>query len=135
MLRLPYLFYVTAVLSLLSTGCDSQSKDIAENDWRVIQIAGTSATQSSLEKLTLSFEEDQKVTGFAGCNEFRGGAVYNEQQIKFSTLYTDNERCDDANLERRYLQNLENGARYTYHANKLAIQDKDGNILIELEKI
>ncbi|WP_316929279.1 META domain-containing protein [Cyclobacterium qasimii] len=73
--------------------------------------------------------------GFAGCNNYRGGATYNEEQIKFSTLYSDNSSCEYNELEQRFLSNLESSKQYTYHAGNLILQDENGNILIELEQI
>lgn len=56
-------------------------------------------------------------------------------KIKFSTLYTENQPCDDAALERTFLKNLESGSTYTYHGNKLAIHDDSGNIVVEMEQM
>lgn len=75
------------------------------------------------------------VGGFAGCNEYRGGATYNQKHIKFSTLYTDNNSCEDTDLERTFLKNPESGSTYIYQGRKLAIQDDPGNILVEMEQI
>lgn len=127
---------VIAILSaFLFMSCGSEPIELSDHDWKVTQLAGTSASKAKLENLTLEFKEDQAIGGFSGCSEFRGGATYNQQQIKFSTLYTDNESCEDTALERVYLKNLENSSQYVYNANKLIMQDESGNILVEMEKI
>ncbi|MCC5939599.1 MAG: META domain-containing protein [Lunatimonas sp.] len=126
---------ISTLSVLLVMSCGSEPIELSDYDWRVTQLAGTSASKAKLENLTLEFKEDQAIGGFAGCGEFRGGATYNQQQIKFSTLYTDQTSCEDAALERVYLKNLENSSQYVYNANKLIIQDESGNILVEMEKI
>ncbi|MEX2567286.1 MAG: META domain-containing protein [Cyclobacteriaceae bacterium] len=122
-------------LSLILFSCDSEPIELSDHEWRVIDVSGTASTKEKLSTLTLTFEEEQKISGFAGCNDYRGGATYNREQIKFSTLYTDKENCDDINLEKTFLANLESSSTYTYAANKLVLFDDSGNILVEMEKI
>ncbi|MEX0883817.1 MAG: META domain-containing protein [Cyclobacteriaceae bacterium] len=122
-------------LSLILFSCDSEPIELSDHEWRVIDVSGTASTKEKLSALTLTFEEEQKISGFAGCNDYRGGATYNREQIKFSTLYTDKENCDDINLEKTFLANLESSSTYTYAANKLVLFDDSGNILVEMEKI
>lgn len=130
------LFMPLFLLSILFVyACGSEPVDLSDYKWRATNVAGAAASKEKLANLTLEFREDQEIGGFAGCNEYRGGATYNQQQIKFSTLYTDNEVCDDSALERAFLKNLESGSTYTYQGNKLAIHDESGNIVVEMEQI
>lgn len=115
--------------------CGSDPVELSDHKWKATSVAGASATTEKLATLTLEFREDQEVVGYAGCNEYRGGATYNQKQIKFSTLYTDNSSCEDAALERAFLKGLESSATYIYQGRKLAIQDESGNILVEMEQM
>ncbi|MEX2513544.1 MAG: META domain-containing protein [Cyclobacteriaceae bacterium] len=121
-------------LSLIMLSCNSEPIELSDHEWRVIDLSGAGTSKEKLRNLTLTFQEDQKISGFAGCNDYRGGATYNREQIKFSTLYTDKENCEDINLEKTYLSNLENSSNYTYAADKLVLFDDSGNILVEMEK-
>ncbi|WP_114748671.1 META domain-containing protein [Pleomorphovibrio marinus] len=124
-----FLFIATLIFA-----CGGEPLELSDHDWVVTDVTGSSASKDKLSNITLEFKEGQEVGGFAGCNEYRGGATYNREQIKFSTLYTDNEKCDDISLEERFLRNLENSATYTYSAGKLVFFDDSGNILVEMEK-
>lgn len=115
--------------------CGGEPVELSDHKWKATSVTGTSSTKEKLSTLTLEFKEDQEVGGFAGCNEYRGGATYNQKQIKFSTLYTDSKSCEDAALERAFLKNLESAATYIYQGKKLAIQDQSGNILVEMEQM
>jgi heat shock protein HslJ len=115
--------------------CGGDPVELSDHKWKATSVTGTSPTKEKLSSLTLEFKEDQEVGGFAGCNEYRGGATYNQKQIKFSTLYTDSKSCEDAALERAFLKNLESAATYIYQGKKLAIQDEAGNILVEMEQM
>lgn len=129
---------IIAVLILSSFfyfSCDRESIELSDHKWKATKVAGASATKEKLANLTLEFKDDQEISGFSGCNEYRGGATYNQQQIKFSTLYTNNESCEDAALERTFLKNLESGSTYTYQGRKLAIHDDSGNIVVEMEQL
>jgi heat shock protein HslJ len=128
----------TSLFILLSTfifSCNSTPVDLAEHDWKVTDLAGSAATKKDLTKLSLIFKEGQEIGGFAGCNDYRGGASYNQEQIKFSTLYSDNSSCELIQLEKRFLSNLESSKQYTYNAGKLVLMDESGNILVEMEQI
>lgn len=126
-------FVLFSIVSLLFS-CGSEPIELSEHDWKVTNLTGSSATNEKLGNLSLIFEEGQEIGGFAGCNDYRGGATYNREQIKFSTLYADNESCDDSTLEKRFLSNLESSVRYTYSAGLLILYDEEGNILVEMEK-
>jgi heat shock protein HslJ len=115
--------------------CGGDPVELSDHKWKATSVTGTSPTKEKLSSLTLEFKEDQEVGGFSGCNEYRGGATYNQKQIKFSTLYTDSKSCEDAALERAFLKNLESAATYIYQGKKLAIQDEAGNILVEMEQM
>lgn len=130
------LFLITSMifLSLSLISCDSEPIELSDHDWKVTELTGVSATNEQLNNLTLVFGEDQEINGFAGCNEYRGGATYNREQIKFSTLYTDSENCDDISMEKQFLANMESSTTYTYSADKLVLFDDAGNIMVELEK-
>ncbi len=118
----------------LLMACGGEPIELSEHDWVVTSVTGSSASDDKLSQLTLEFKDGQEIGGFAGCNDYRGGATYNQEQIKFSTLYTDNDKCEDINLERRYLQNLENSASYTFTGGRLALFDESGNITVEMAK-
>ncbi|MFC4871187.1 META domain-containing protein [Negadavirga shengliensis] len=121
-------------VALFIFSCESEPVDLSDHDWKVINLTGTSAPKEKLEGLTLEFKEGQEIGGFAGCNDYRGGATYNREQIKFSTLYTDGDNCEDMNVERTFLSNLESSSTYTYRARKLVFYDDSGNILVEMER-
>tara|TARA_R110002049_G_scaffold64267_1_gene169781 strand:- start:3916 stop:4347 length:432 start_codon:yes stop_codon:yes gene_type:complete len=128
----------TSLILLLFTfcfSCKTEPIDLANHDWKVKDLTGSPASKDELSKLSLIFKEGQEIGGFAGCNYYRGGATYNQEQIKFSTLYSDKSNCELKELEKRFLTNLESSKQYTYHAGNLILQDVNGNILIEMEKI
>ena len=125
---------VVMITASLFLACGGEPIELSDHDWVDTSVTGSSASKEKLSNLTLEFKDGQEIGGFAGCNDYRGGATYNREQIKFSTLYTENEKCDDINLEERYLRNLENSATYTYTGGRLALFDDSGNILVEMEK-
>ncbi|MBD3629206.1 META domain-containing protein [Cyclobacterium sp.] len=126
-------FVLFTFVTLLAS-CGSEPVELSDHEWKVTEVTGSSATKETMENLSLIFKEGQEIGGFAGCNDYRGGATYNQEQIKFSTLYADNESCDYSSLEKRFLSNLESSVSYTYNAGKLILYDEGGNILVEMEK-
>ncbi|GGF22402.1 META domain-containing protein [Echinicola rosea] len=119
-------------ISLFSCG---GSDDIGQYTWKVRSINGAPATQEQLAKLTLNFGKEQKVNGQAPCDEFRGKAVYNSEKIKFSTLYTDSQNCDEKTVQTAYLSSLEMSKKYTTTANRMVFYDGEGNITVEFEQV
>lgn len=127
------LFSVVLIsFTLLSCG---GSTDIGNYSWKVRSINGAPATNEQLAKLTLEFGEGQDVTGQAPCDEFRGKAVYNRDKVKFSTLYTDSQGCEDKILQTAYLSSLEMSQKYATTADRMVFYDEDGNITVEFEQI
>jgi len=121
-------------LAIVLVACNPEPVELSDHDWFVTDLAGSSAAKEKLADLSLEFKEEQAIGGFAGCNDYRGAATYNREQIKFSTLYADTDSCDDINLEKRFLSNLESSTSYTYSAGTLVLYDDGGNILVEMEK-
>ncbi|AWW31090.1 META domain-containing protein [Echinicola strongylocentroti] len=122
------------LLSLTLFSCGG-SDDIGQFNWRVRSINGAPATQEQLADLSLKFGKEQKVNGQAPCDEFRGKAVYNSEKIKFSTLYTDSQNCDEKTIQTAYLSSLEMSRTYTTTANRMVFYDDEGNITVEFEQV
>ncbi|AGA77809.1 META domain-containing protein [Echinicola vietnamensis] len=122
------------LLSLTLFSCGG-SDDIGQFTWKVRSINGAPATKEQLAELTLKFGKEQKVNGQAPCDEFRGKAVYNAEKIKFSTLYTDSQNCDEKTIQTAYLSSLEMSKTYTTTANRMVFYDGDGNITVEFEQV
>ncbi|AEL24866.1 protein of unknown function DUF306 Meta and HslJ [Cyclobacterium marinum DSM 745] len=132
------LYFKSSLVLLIAVflfSCHSEPVELADHDWKVTDLSGSPASKSELAKLSLEFKDGKEIGGFAGCNNFRGGATYNQEQIQFSTLYTDNRSCKLEQLEQRFLSNLESSKQYSYYAGKLILQDESGNILVELEQL
>ncbi|UCS94870.1 META domain-containing protein [Echinicola marina] len=126
--------FLICLLSLTFFSCSGPT-DIGAHDWKVRSIKGAPATREQLADMTLKFGEDKKVSGSSICNDFKGQAVYNEEKVKFSTLYADSKPCDERFIEQAYLTSLEMSKKYSQTANRLVFYDDKGNITVELEKI
>ena len=102
------------LLSVFFFSCNTDPVELADHDWKVTSLSGSPASKGDLSKLSLVFKEGKEIGRFAGCNNYRGGANYNQEQIQFSTLYTDNSSCELDQLEERFLSNLESSEKYPY---------------------
>lgn len=79
--------FVLLAFATILVSCGSEPVELSDHEWKVTDVTGSSATKETLGNLSLIFKEGQEIGGFAGCNDYRGGATYNREQIKFSTLY------------------------------------------------
>ncbi|GAB3650060.1 hypothetical protein GCM10028791_16720 [Echinicola sediminis] len=126
--------FIVGLVSFTLFSCGGPT-DIGNYTWKVRSINGAPATNEQLAELTLEFGEGQDVTGQAPCDEFRGKAVYNRDKVKFSTLYTDTQGCEDKVLQTAYLSSLEMSEKYTTTADRMVFFDGDGNITVEFQQV
>ncbi len=83
-----------------------------------------------------SFDKDKQVSGFLGCNVFRGSVAIKGNKINFSQLVTTKRACFDKNktqAEQSMIKALENARYYEINENKLTLKDGNNKPLMDFE--
>jgi len=103
---------------LLSNGCKTVSNtgvddlpkaDMLENNWVLTSMNGTDLDEAFSERkpdLKINLEDD-KVSGFGGCNNYFGGIVLKGDSIKIGPLGSTMMACPSMEAEHKYMGLLE----------------------------
>jgi len=87
-------------------------------------------------ELTANFNEDGKLSGFAGCNNFTAGYEVTGKNIKIGPAASTRKMCADPegvmDQEMQYLQALETAAIYNRDGEKLELRTADGALAVSL---
>jgi heat shock protein HslJ len=92
--------------------------------WKLIELMGKEVTYSedALKEAYISFKEDGKVNGNAGCNSFSGTYILqNGNRIQFSQMISTKMLCLDMSIEDAFFQILKQADSYYVQSDKLVL--------------
>lgn len=130
--------------AFISSGCSSaatqveqtpQDRENVGGDWILIELGGVAVEPATDgRKPSVSFADDGKANGFAGCNRFTGGYVAGDGKLKFSPLAATRMACTTGmDQEMRYLQGLDEVERYEIEAGSLSLFGTGKDALMKFE--
>ena len=124
---------VFAAVMLSSCGTASKSVDIS-GEWNVVSVEGHEVAGNPYIGFNV---EEGRLYGNAGCNRIMGGVELdsiNPGKIGFTGVASTRMMCPDMETEQRVLEALNEVAGYQASATGVELTDKDGKVLISLEK-
>jgi copper homeostasis protein (lipoprotein) len=118
--------------------CGTQSGQVALEGtfWKVTHLEGKPVTSAEGRRnLDLLFTSDQnRVSGFSGCNNFIGGYEVKGNQITLSRLAGTRKACPEGmDTETQFLNALEKTRRWKISGQELHLLDDQGESLAQLE--
>jgi heat shock protein HslJ len=131
-----HLFILMLDVALLFIGCNSSKKavqrelknldttSLSDANWKVIEINGAPITSTMKRKPFLKFSEDNKVSGFAGCNGFGGNyTLKNTSAITISNVISTKMACPDLAIENNLFRVFENTDNFIVKGDTLFFND------------
>ena len=122
-----------AAVLLSSCGTASKSVDIS-GEWNVVSVEGKEVTGNPY----IGFDmENGRLYGNAGCNRIMGGVEIdsvNPGHIGLTNVGATRMMCPDMETEQKVLEALNEVAGYKASATGVELTDKDGKVLMSLEK-
>lgn len=122
-----------AAVLLSSCGTASKSVDIS-GEWNVVSVEGKEVTGNPY----IGFDmENGRLYGNAGCNRIMGGVEIdsvNPGHIGLTNTGATRMMCPDMETEQKVLEALNEVAGYKASATGVELTDKDGKVLMSLEK-
>ncbi|MBE2279364.1 MAG: META domain-containing protein [Ignavibacteriaceae bacterium] len=136
-----YKILIVITLTILFAGCFSQSviKEetvlLSNNLWTLSSLPGIEVLDSQSEKApNISFNlNENKVSGFAGCNRFMGPVQINGETIKFGNIASTMMACPEMELEIKFMKIFNTVDRYTIQDGKLIFFSGD-NVVAKFNK-
>ena len=97
-------------------------------EWKVLKLKGLEQIASAP---TLIFhEKDNRLTGFAGCNNYFSTYTISGKEIKFDKTGSTRKLCPDMSVEDIFFKLLPEVARYEVVKKELYLYDKSDTVLI-----
>ena len=122
-----------AAILLSSCGTTTKSVDIT-GEWNVVSVEGKQVTGNPY----IGFDtENGRLYGNAGCNRIMGGFEIdsvNPGHIGLTNVASTRMMCPDMETEQKVLEALNEVAGFKSSATGVELTDKDGKVLISLEK-
>ena len=108
-----------------ATGSDPGSVEKVE--WKLVALDGAPVTDASRGAPTITLSsKDQRVTGFAGCNQLTGGYELKGELLHFTAIATTRMFCPDPNPETALLRALDATSRWKVEDRTLDLIDASG---------
>lgn len=122
-----------AAIVLSSCGTTGKSVDIS-GEWNVVSVKGEQVEGNPYIGFNLA---EGRIYGNAGCNRIMGGVEVdsvNPGKIGFTGVGATRMMCPDMKTEQKVLEALNEVAGYQASSAGVELTDKDGNVLMSLEK-
>lgn len=106
--------------------------------WKLAELNGEPAALGAGERELhmVLIEEDNRVRGFSGCNQFTGGYTIEESQMKFSQMASTLMACmDGTEQEQRFLAVLKETDRFEISGEELSLFGSDNQLLLRFEAV
>jgi heat shock protein HslJ len=133
---------LTAVAVILTAGCATgpdgvKPAPLLETRWYAVELEGQPAKAESAKAeahLVLSSERNN-VSGFSGCNTFRGIYERNDNELRFMGLAATRMACGPAadGLEKRFLSAAQASDTQHISGNTLELRDVNGKTRARFE--
>lgn len=139
MIRRTAALFCAAGLSMMLAACGTAPSLHKEPAGTTPSLAGKTFVLAGAEgenAPTISFGEDGKISGFAGCNRLLGSAAVDGKKVDFSQLGLTRMMCspDEMKIEEAFTGSLARAGFATEDDGVLTLWDLQGDKLIELEE-
>lgn len=98
--------------------------------WRLVSVSQIGVPQRL--NIRMMFDNNNRVFGFAGCNNFNGSYQQKDNQLAIAPLMMTRKSCNDANFyEKQFTLQLQSADRIEVNQQKLQLY-KDNRVIMEL---
>ncbi len=128
--------FLSLILIAFMVSCKSQktntskSEPLASGDYQVVNLDGENISEEGVS-LHIDLEKNT-ISGFSGCNNFSAELKTDENSIETGGAIATLKHCEGKmDIERSFLDNLENATAYHLENEELSLLDKKGKTLIK----
>ncbi|RAX54619.1 hypothetical protein CCY99_02325 [Helicobacter sp. 16-1353] len=132
--------YLLALVVLLSVGCadiaesNTQNKtNLSDGEYKIISITINNDILEIPQKATFNIK-DNRVYGNAGCNNYFGGFVKNDDgSVSFFTIGSTRMLCPDGyanQFEYKYLRSLDSTFRLSKNGKDIILENPSSKIIV-----
>jgi putative lipoprotein len=110
----------------------AEAGSIEGTTWRLSSLGGEDAAAGVVS--TLTFDDDNNISGNGGCNSFGGKASFDGAKLKIADVFSTMMACEQPKMEQEaaFLAALAKTASYTVEGGTLTLLDGSGTPLATL---
>lgn len=127
---------VSVLVSRVAAAPKTDAPAVTDARWVLVKLRGESATLGAGGKapfFTLTAQE-QRISGFAGCNQMTGGYQLDGNKLSFSKSAMTMRACPEGmDLEREVGKALDETRSYEISADVLRLHSEDGTVVAEFK--
>ncbi|HEV7607123.1 MAG TPA: META domain-containing protein [Steroidobacteraceae bacterium] len=115
---------------------NAAASSLTDTPWKLTQLGGevVNSPPGAREINLVLQAQDQRVTGFAGCNSMMGSYVLNGGEIRFDQIGSTRMACEGRmEIEQRYLAMFARAARWEITGTTLRLLDSAGKTVATFE--
>lgn len=104
--------------------------------WKLVELNGAAVKPGEGKELHMILSGEDRVTGYAGCNQFTGSATVAGDGLSFGPIASTRRMCQDAmQQEGAFLQALESAHRYDITGEGLAVENAAGDVVLRFAAV
>ena len=134
-LGLPGLLPGLICIALLGACARGTMPASLDGNWLVEDIGGRGVIDRA--RSTIAFDDQGRVSGSGGCNQFNGPVSIEGSSLTFGPLASTRRACTEAlmNQEDRFFAALDAARTYRYDGSYLFLSDQYGNDILRLTRL
>ena len=137
--RLGFIILCSLLFSLPATANEDASgtAELVNTYWKLTELEGEPVvTAENQREIKITLREENKLTGFAGCNSFFGSYEYDETTLSFSKLAATRMFCADTmDKESLFLKSLAAVKSYKITGQTMQLFDAEEKLLARFEAV
>jgi len=99
--------------------------------WKLVELNGGTVTPGESKELHMILKGEDRVGGYAGCNQFTGSVTVTGDGLSFGPIASTRRMCPEVmQQEGDFLQALENAHRFSISGEDLAIENANGEVTL-----
>ena len=99
--------------------------------WKLVELNGGAVTPGESKELHMILKGEDRVGGYAGCNQFTGSVTVTGDGLSFGPIASTRRMCPEVmQQEGAFLQALENAQRFSVSGEDLAIENANGEVTL-----
>jgi len=122
-------------VSLLAACAQGTMPAPLEGNWLVEDIGGRGVIDRA--RSTIAFDDQGRVSGSGGCNQFNGPVAIQESSLTFGPLASTRRACTGALMDQedRFFAALDAARSYRYDGSFLLLFNEPGDVLLRLTRL
>ena len=131
------LFSILFSLQACTSEDASSAAELVNTYWKLTELEGAPiVTADGQREMKLTLREENKVTGFGGCNSFFGSYEYDAKKLSFSQLAATRMFCEDAmDKESQFMKSLMVVKSYKITGQTMQLFDAEEKLLARFEAV